>query len=148
MSRRIYWQFTPRSQNQAEQSYHQATKDDRLGRLLSPVARGAGSRSATSRSTGSRVGMIGVIMSLTGRSRRPGNSSRGSSDGGIRGEGIVSRAGLVGRDLSAVDEDQVGALEQVAIPLSYGGEVSSSVASKTEEVLDVLTPLYCTWMVT
>jgi hypothetical protein len=70
------------------------------------------------------MGVIRMIVvfrggSSTGDGGRGGGRGRGN--GRVGSEGIVGGASLVRWDLSSVDEDEVGALEEVSIPLSDAG---------------------------
>jgi hypothetical protein len=70
------------------------------------------------------MGVIRMIVvfrggSSTGDGGRGGGRSGG--DGRVGSEGIVRSTGLVRWDLSSVDEDEVGTLEEVSIALSNAG---------------------------
>jgi hypothetical protein len=73
------------------------------------------------------MGVIRMIVALvafvvfggssSGTSHRGRDGSRGCGDSGIGGEGAVRSACVLRGDLSSFDEDEVGTLKQVAMPL-------------------------------
>ena len=100
------------------------TKGNGLNRSLGSVTGRARGSCTTSSSGGRRTGMIRMIVvfhggSSTGDGGRCGGRGRGN--GSVGSEGIVRSTGLVRWDLRSVDEDEVGALEEVSITLSDAG---------------------------
>jgi len=94
--------------------------DNRLNRPDCSVTGRARGSCTTSSSGGGRMGVIRMIVvfgggSSTGDGSRGGGRSGGDSS--VGGEGIVCSTGLVRWDLRSVDEDEVGTLEEVSIPL-------------------------------
>jgi hypothetical protein len=101
--------------------------DNRLDRPDCSVTGRARGSCTTSSSGGGRMGVIRMIVvsrggSSTGDGGRGGGRGRG--DGSVGSEGIVCSTGLVRWDLSSVDEDEVGALEEVSVPLLDAGTQS------------------------
>jgi hypothetical protein len=94
--------------------------DNRLNRPDCPVTERARGSCAASSSRGRRMGVIRMIVVFRGGSST-GGGGRGRGNGRVGSEGIVRSTGLVRWDLRSVDEDEVGALEEVSIPLSDAG---------------------------
>lgn len=100
------------------------TKGNGLDRPYGSITGRARGSCTTSSSGGGRMGVIRMIVvfrggSSTGDGSRGGGRGRG--DGRVGSEGIVCNTGLVRWDLRSVDEDEVGALEEVSIALSKAG---------------------------
>jgi hypothetical protein len=107
-----------------DRSQTSETKGNGLDRRHGSIAGRARGSCTTSSSGGGRMGVVRMIVVFRGGSST-GDGSRGGGrsggDGSVGSEGIVRSTGLVRWDLSSVDEDEVGALEEVSIPLLDAG---------------------------